>query len=245
MSQLADLVPAASSGPSRQRPTYPSAVRNRELSAAQMGSVRDGHQQLERTHRAAHRQPERHRHVHAGSAAGRVRGLARQPRRRTGLRAVGRHAVVGARGPGAPAAVGSGHADRAQRAHPGDRRQRPRPAGHGAGRGHGGPGGADVVDAAGRRSCWRPAARPRWTSAPTRRPTVRCSSTPSWPPLDGQPLGTAQTIPVQVTGFGAVAALLVGAALVLLCVALVVRIVRAIRTGRRPGSPASVRAPAR
>ena len=63
--------------------------------------------------------------------------------------------------------------------------------------------------------------------------------------LDGQPLGSAQTIPVQVTGFGAVAALLVGAALVLLCIALVVRVVRAIRTGRRPGSPASVRAPAR
>jgi hypothetical protein len=63
--------------------------------------------------------------------------------------------------------------------------------------------------------------------------------------VDGQPLGTAQTIPVQVTGFGAVAALLVGAALVLLSVALVVRIARAIRTGRRPGSPASVRAPAR
>src|SRR5262249_53085945 len=63
--------------------------------------------------------------------------------------------------------------------------------------------------------------------------------------VDGEALGSALTIPVQVTGFGAVAALLVGAALVLLSVALVVRVVRAIRTGRRPGSPASVRAPAR
>ena len=50
---------------------------------------------------------------------------------------------------------------------------------------------------------------------------------------------------MQVTGFGAVAELLVGGALVLLTVALVVRVVRAVRTGRRPGSPASVREPAR
>jgi hypothetical protein len=62
----------------------------------------------------------------------------------------------------------------------------------------------------------------------------------------GEQFGPPQTFAVQVTGFGAVAALLVAVALVLLSVALVVRVVRAVRSGRRrPGSPASVRAPAR
>lgn len=62
---------------------------------------------------------------------------------------------------------------------------------------------------------------------------------------DGQAFGVAQTFAVQVTGFGAVAAGLVVAALALLAVALVIRVLRAIRSGRRPGSPSSARMPAR
>ncbi len=62
---------------------------------------------------------------------------------------------------------------------------------------------------------------------------------------DGAAYGPAQSFEVQVTGFGAVAGLIVGGALVLLSIALVVRIARAMRTGRRPGSAASVREPAR
>jgi hypothetical protein len=57
----------------------------------------------------------------------------------------------------------------------------------------------------------------------------------------GNPYGTTVTFPVQITGFGEVAQVVVGAAFVLLAVALVVRIARAIRRGRRPGSPASAR----
>jgi hypothetical protein len=62
---------------------------------------------------------------------------------------------------------------------------------------------------------------------------------------DGQAFGVPQTFAVQVTGFGAVAAGLVVAALALLAVALVVRVLRAIRSGRRPGSPSSARVSAR
>jgi hypothetical protein len=58
---------------------------------------------------------------------------------------------------------------------------------------------------------------------------------------DGKPYGSAVTFPVQITGFGEVAQLVVGGAFVLLAIALVVRIVRAVRGGRRPGSVASVR----
>ena len=61
----------------------------------------------------------------------------------------------------------------------------------------------------------------------------------------GKPYGSTVTFPVQITGFGAVAQLVVGAAFVLLAVALVVRVGRAIRRGRRPGSEASVRERAR
>jgi hypothetical protein len=57
----------------------------------------------------------------------------------------------------------------------------------------------------------------------------------------GAPYGSTVTFPVQITGFGEVAQLVVGAAFVLLAVALVVRVGRAIRRGRRPGSVASVR----
>jgi len=62
---------------------------------------------------------------------------------------------------------------------------------------------------------------------------------------DGKPYGSAVTFPVQITGFGEVAQLVVGGAFVLLAIALVVRIVRAVRGGRRPGSVASVRERAR
>ena len=58
---------------------------------------------------------------------------------------------------------------------------------------------------------------------------------------DGKPYGSAVTFPVQITGLGAVAQLVVGGAFVLLAVALVVRVARAVRRGRRPGSEASVR----
>jgi len=57
----------------------------------------------------------------------------------------------------------------------------------------------------------------------------------------GQPYGGTVRFPVQITGFGEVAQVVVGAAFVLLTVALVVRVARAIRGGRRPGSPSSVR----
>jgi Family of unknown function (DUF6049) len=57
----------------------------------------------------------------------------------------------------------------------------------------------------------------------------------------GDPYGSPVTFPVQITGFGEVAQVIVGAAFVLLAVALVVRVARAIRRGRRPGSAASVR----
>ena len=64
--------------------------------------------------------------------------------------------------------------------------------------------------------------------------------------LDGKPYGDPQTFPVQITGLGAVAELIVVGALLLLTAALVVRVARAVRTGRRrPGSPASVRGRAR
>jgi hypothetical protein len=61
----------------------------------------------------------------------------------------------------------------------------------------------------------------------------------------GQPYGATVTFPVQITGFGEVAQLVVGAAFALLAVALVVRVARAIRRGSRPGSPSSVRERAR
>ncbi len=61
----------------------------------------------------------------------------------------------------------------------------------------------------------------------------------------GQPYGATVTFPVQITGFGEVAQVVVGAAFALLAVALVVRVARAIRRGRRPGSPSSVRERAR
>jgi hypothetical protein len=61
----------------------------------------------------------------------------------------------------------------------------------------------------------------------------------------GRPYGSPVTFPVQITGFGEVAQLVVGAAFILLAVALVVRVARAIRRGRRPGSEASVRERAR
>ncbi len=57
----------------------------------------------------------------------------------------------------------------------------------------------------------------------------------------GAPYGAAMTFRVQVTGLGAVASAVVGGALALLAVALVIRISRAVRQGRRPGSTASVR----
>lgn len=57
----------------------------------------------------------------------------------------------------------------------------------------------------------------------------------------GSPYGSTVMFPVQITGFGEVAQVVVGAAFVLLAVALVFRVVRAIRRGRRPGSASSVR----
>jgi hypothetical protein len=59
--------------------------------------------------------------------------------------------------------------------------------------------------------------------------------------IGGQPYGVTVSFPVQITGFGEVAQVIVGAAFALLAVALVVRVARAIRSGARPGSPASVR----
>ena len=58
---------------------------------------------------------------------------------------------------------------------------------------------------------------------------------------DGAEYGAPVSFPVQVTGLGAVASAVVGGALALLAIALVVRIGRAVRQGRRPGSDASVR----
>jgi len=63
--------------------------------------------------------------------------------------------------------------------------------------------------------------------------------------IGGQPYGSTVTFPVQITGFGEVAQVVVGAAFALLAVALVVRVARAIRSGSRPGSAASVRERAR
>jgi hypothetical protein len=64
--------------------------------------------------------------------------------------------------------------------------------------------------------------------------------------VDGRPYGDPETFPVQITGLGAVAQLVVVGALLLLTAALVVRVVRAVRSGRRrPGSAASVRGRAR
>jgi hypothetical protein len=62
----------------------------------------------------------------------------------------------------------------------------------------------------------------------------------------GDAYGPESTATVQITGLGAVAQLLVVLAVVLLAGALVVRVVRAVRSGRRrPGSAASVRERAR
>jgi hypothetical protein len=58
---------------------------------------------------------------------------------------------------------------------------------------------------------------------------------------DGTPYGAVVPFAVQVTGLGAVAELIVGGAMVLLAVALVVRLARAVKRGRRPGSPGSAR----
>ena len=63
--------------------------------------------------------------------------------------------------------------------------------------------------------------------------------------VSGQPYGETVSFPVQITGFGEVAQVVVCAAFALLAVALVVRVVRAIRSGSRPGSPSSVRERAR
>ena len=52
---------------------------------------------------------------------------------------------------------------------------------------------------------------------------------------DGKPYGSAVSFPVQITGFGAVAQIVVGGAFVLLAATLVFRVVRAIRRGRAAG----------
>ncbi|MCU0266337.1 MAG: DUF6049 family protein [Actinomycetia bacterium] len=54
---------------------------------------------------------------------------------------------------------------------------------------------------------------------------------------DGAPYGPPVTIPVQVTGLGRVAAVIVGAALALLAVAFAVRLGRAVRRGRQRTAP--------
>ena len=58
---------------------------------------------------------------------------------------------------------------------------------------------------------------------------------------DGHAYGQAVTFPVQVSGYGTVAQIVVGFALGLLAVAVVARVIGAMRRGRRPGSTASVR----
>jgi Family of unknown function (DUF6049) len=244
VTQLADLVHGAGSGPSRQRPTYPPRVRNRELSAAQMGSVRDGHQQLSaltalltdsqsvtdtysrallRAESAAWRGNDAGGRAYAGSVVTRLSALEEQVH----LLPSGPITLT-ARSGRIPVTVVN---DLDQQvtvrvqvtADPAVRMSLTQPA-------------PVVLDA-------RSSTTLDISADATTNGAVLVHA--QLATLDGQSLGSGQTIPVQVTGFGAVAALLVGAALVLLCVALVVRIVRAIRTGRRPGSPASVRAPVR
>jgi hypothetical protein len=56
-----------------------------------------------------------------------------------------------------------------------------------------------------------------------------------------EPYGQPVTFPVQVSGYGTVAQIVVGFALALLAIAVVARIVGAVRRGRRPGSAASAR----
>jgi hypothetical protein len=241
---LADLTAVAARGPSRQRPAYPSGVRKRELDAVQMGLVRDGHQRLAaltavltsaqsvtdtytrallRAQSAAWRADRSAGRAYAAHVVGQINALQAnvhlvQPGPVTLAARSGRIPVTVVNDLDQQVTVRVG-----MTAVPSVRLTLVQP-------------GPVVLEPHSSTTLDVAADAPANGSVQV----VARLLTP-----DGAPLGPPEAFAVQVTGFGAVAELLVGGALVLLSVALVVRIARAVRTGRRPGSPASVREPAR
>lgn len=244
VTQLGDLTAAAASGPSRQRPTYPTGVRKRELDTVQMAQVREGHQRLAalvavqtdsqsvtdtytrallRAESSAWRSDRPGGRAYAKDVVDRITALqAKVYLVRSGP------VTLAARSGRIPITVVN-DLDQQVTVRVGV-----------------------AAEPAVRLSLVQP---PPVVIEPHSSTTldVAADATANGSVLmvarllteDGAPFGPPQTFAVQVTGFGAVAELLVGGALVLLTVALLVRIVRAVRTGRRPGSPASVREPAR
>ncbi|MFI5100506.1 MAG: DUF6049 family protein, partial [Actinomycetes bacterium] len=244
VTRLTDLTVNAASGPSRQRPAYPTGVRKRELDAVQMSAVRDGTQRLAAlTAVLANDQPVTDTYtralLRAQSAAWRAD--------RSGGRAYAAHVVARITalqsqvhlvqsGPVTLAA----HSGRIPVTVVNDLDQ--------------------VVNVRVGMEAVPPVRLTLVQPVPVRLEPhssttldVAADATANGSVLvvarlltvQGAAYGPAQTFEVQVTGFGAVAGLIVGGALVLLSIALVVRIARAMRTGRRPGSAASVREPAR
>ncbi len=244
LTTLGDLTATAATGPARQVPTYPAAIRARELDAQQLALVKDGHRRLDaltavlsrtqpyvdtytrallRSESTAWRTDRAAGHAYAGAVVRHLDTLTRSVH-----------------------IVGSGPVTLAARS---------------------GKIPVTIVNDLDQEVTVRLGAQPF--------PPVRLSVTPPEPvtlqphsqttvdlsaqatangsaqlvvrllTLDGQDFGPASSFPVEITGYGAVAKWLVGGALALLAVALAVRVVRAVRRGRRPGSAASVRERAR
>jgi Family of unknown function (DUF6049) len=244
LAQLTGLTTTAAQGPSRQRPNFTAGVRAREVDAAQLAGVRDGHQRLAalgavltdpqgvtdtytrallRAESCAWRGQQTAGRAYAASVVARLTSLQSQvhllPNGPVTLAArSGRIPVTVVNDSDLQVTVRVG-----MQAVPAVRMTLSQPA-------------AVVLEP--HSSTTLDVAADATTNGSVQ--VVARLLTP-----EGAVFGPPQTFAVQVTGFGAVAGLLVGGALVLLSVALVVRVVRAIRGGRRPGSPSSVRAPAR
>jgi hypothetical protein len=241
LTTLAGLQGDAAGGPARQQPRYPAGLRGRELSGPQIAAAVVGHEDLDAVaavltqpeptvglgHRALLRAESTAWRVrpadgaaYAGSIAARIRAVKDQ------VRVVAAGAVTLAARSGKIPVTVTNALDQPVTVRVG----------------------VDVV----------PAARLTVTAPPTVTVPARGSTTLDLAAEatangsaqltvrlqtpDGAAYGPPHMVTVQITGLGAVAQLLVAVALVLLTVAVIVRVVRAVRSGRRRlGSPASVR----
>ena len=244
VTRLTDLTVNAASGPSRQRPAYPTGVRKRELDAVQMSAVRDGTQRLAAltavlandqpvtdtyTRALLRAQSAAWRADHSGGRAYAAHVVARIAALQSQVHLVQSGPVTLAAHSGRIPVTVVNDLDQVVTVRVG----------------------MEAVPPV-RLTLVQPAPVVLEPHSSTTL-DVAADATANGSVLvvarlltvKGAAYGPAQTFEVQVTGFGAVAGLIVGGALVLLSIALVVRIARAMRTGRRPGSAASVREPAR
>jgi hypothetical protein len=241
LTTLAGLQGGAADGPARQQPRYPAGLRGRELSGAQMTAVVVGHQDLDavagvltqpeptvglgqrallRAESTAWRARPADGTTYASSVTAQIRAVKDQ------VRVVAPGAVTLAARSGKIPVTVTNALDQPVTVRVG----------------------VDVV----------PAARLAVTAPPAVTVPARGSTTldlsadatangsaqlsVQLQTPEGTAYGPTHTVTVQITGLGAVAQLLVVLALVLLAIAVAVRVVRAVRGGRRRlGSPASVR----